>query len=507
MLLADLGADVVRVDRPGNVPVIPPETDITSRGKRSVIVDLKHERGASVVLDLASRADVLLEGLRPGVTERLGIGPDECWARNPPLVYGRMTGWGQDGPLPQAAGHDIGYIAVTGALHAIGRAGGPPQVPVNYLGDFGGGSMFLVLGVMAALWESRVGGRGQVVDAAIVDGTAALQAMTYSMLASNLWRDERGVNFLDSGAPYYDVYETADGRHMAVGAIEPKFYAEFIRLLFGDAPPAGLGPGCGRRGGASRSEIAKGFLSRTQAEWAAVFEGTDACVAPVVSLTEAPGHPHLAARATYVEADGIIQPGVAPRFSRTPGAAGAIELPGAHSREVLADWGVADAAALLAAGVVRERPLAWSGASQPAPLRRGTGWACRAAATSGCTCSSRSPASPCPRPNRKPAGPCPTSRAHARTGVHARTGTHGRAGVHGRARGRARALGHGARLHRHLSVRGRLVDDVREHLRDVVGDLRGRQAGRLRHLLKRGRVHGLLELLAGDGKVVTHPDP
>ena len=382
MLLADLGADVVRVDRPDSVPIIPPETDISSRGKRSVIVDLRHERGAGVVLDLASRADVLLEGLRPGVTERLGIGPDDCWARNPRLVYGRMTGWGQDGPLAQSAGHDIAYIAITGALHAIGRAGGPPQIPVNYLGDFAGGSMFLVLGVMAALWESRASGRGQVVDAAIVDGTASLQAMTYSMLASNLWRDERGVNSLDSGAPYYDVYETADGRHMAVGAIEPKFYAEFIRLLFDGATPDAIpdrGTGSGRqvsRGPEIRPEIEKRFLTRTQAEWAAVFEGTDACVAPVVSLAEAPGHPHLAARATYVEADGITQPGVAPRFSRTPGVAGAIERPGAHSREILADWGVGDAAALLAAQVVRgERPLPSSGASQPAPLGRRTGWA------------------------------------------------------------------------------------------------------------------------------------
>jgi alpha-methylacyl-CoA racemase len=384
MLLADLGADVVRVDRPGNVPIIPPETDITSRGKRSVVVDLKHERGARVVLDLAARADVLIEGLRPGVTERLGIGPDDCWARNPALVYGRMTGWGQDGPLAHSAGHDIGYIAITGALHAIGRAGGPPQIPVNYLGDFGGGSMFLVVGVMAALWESRGSGRGQVVDAAIVDGTAVLQAMTYSMLAGNLWRDERGVNSLDSGAPYYDVYETADGRHMGVGAIEPKFYAEFVRLLFDGAPPAevsdrGAGGGVER----VRSEIAKRFLTRTREEWAAVFEGTDACVAPVLTLMEAPGHPHLAARATYVEPGGITQPGVAPRFSRTQGGAGAIELPGAHSREVLTDWGVADATELLAAGIVRERPLPsrllpWYRASQPAPLRYRTGWGCRA---------------------------------------------------------------------------------------------------------------------------------
>jgi alpha-methylacyl-CoA racemase len=355
MLLADLGAEVVRVDRPDGAAIILPPHDITSRGKRSVIVDLKHERGPSVVLDLASRADVLLEGLRPGVTERIGIGPDDCWARNPALVYGRMTGWGQDGPLAAASGHDIGYIAITGALHAIGRAGGPPQFPVNYLGDFGGGSMFLVVGVMAALLEARASGRGQVVDAAIVDGTAALQAMTYSMLASGLWRDERGVNFLDSGAPYYDVYETSDGRHMAVGAIEPKFYAEFLRLLFGGVPPGDLPQQGDVTGWATlRSVLKERFAQRTQAEWAALFEGTDACVAPVVSLREAPSHPHLAARSTYVEIDGITQPAPAPRFSRTPGAAGSIELPGAHSREVLEAWGVPEAQSLLAERVVRE---------------------------------------------------------------------------------------------------------------------------------------------------------
>jgi len=356
MLLADLGAEVVRVDRPGNAAVIPPQSDITSRGKHSIIVDLKHERGPGVVLDLASRADVLLEGLRPGVTERLGIGPAECWARKPSLVYGRMTGWGQDGPLSQAAGHDIGYIAITGALHAIGRAGGPPQVPVNYLGDFGGGSMFLVLGVLAALWEARASGRGQVVDAAIVDGTAALQAMTYSLLNAGLWRDERGVNFLDSGAPYYDVYETSDGKYMAVGAIEPKFYATFIGLLFDGAAAPGLPQHAqGEDRERARSAIRERFASRTQAEWARLFEGTDACVAPVASLAQAPAHPHLAARSTYVSPGGITQPGVAPRFSRTPGSAGPIELPGASSRSVLERWGVPGSQALLADGVVHGR--------------------------------------------------------------------------------------------------------------------------------------------------------
>lgn len=356
MLLADLGAEVVVVDRPGGGGVLPPGADIARRGKRSVIVDLKHPRGAPVVLELAAKADILIEGLRPGVTERLGIGPQDCWARNPRLVYGRMTGWGQDGPLASSAGHDIGYIAITGALHAIGRAGGPPQVPVNYLGDFGGGSMFLLLGVLAALWEARESGRGQVVDAAIVDGTAALQAMTYSMLNAGLWRDERGANMLDTGAPWYDVYETADGRHMAVGAIEAKFYAEFIRLLFDGAPPADLpAQGDVARWDTLRRAIAGRFATRTQAQWTEAFEGSDACVAPVATLREAPRHPHLAARGTYLQADGVAQPGVAPRFSRTPGAAGAIALPGQHTSEVLASWGVPGAQELAAQGVVAQR--------------------------------------------------------------------------------------------------------------------------------------------------------
>ena len=242
MLLADLGATVIRVDRPGGPSTpITQRHDITSRGKQRMVVDLKHPRGAEVVRRLAAASDALIEGYRPGVAERLGVGPADCWAGNPALVYGRMTGWGQDGPLAATAGHDIAYIAVTGALHAIGRADGPPQVPVNYLGDFGGGSMFLALGVVAALLSARASGRGQVVDAAIVDGAAVLQAMTYGLLADGSWTDQRGVNRLDTGAPFYDVYETADGRHMAVGALEPQFYAEFIRLLFApEGVPADL---------------------------------------------------------------------------------------------------------------------------------------------------------------------------------------------------------------------------------------------------------------------------
>jgi alpha-methylacyl-CoA racemase len=351
MLLADLGADVLRIDRPGARPFAgSAEHDLLSRGRRSVAVDLKHPDGPELVRRLVERADVLLEGFRPGVTERLGIGPEECLARNPRLVYGRMTGWGQEGPLSATAGHDIGYIAITGALHAIGRAGGPPQVPLNLVGDFGGGGMYLVVGVLAALLEARVSGRGQVVDAAIVDGTAHLATMVVGMLGGGLWRDGRGVNLLDSGAPWYDVYETADGRHLAVGALEPQFYAELMdRLgLTGVAPDrAGADP-----------EVLRGLLTdairrRTRDEWVDVFAGSDACVAPVLSFAEARAHPHLAARQTYVEHHGVVQPAPAPRFSRTPAT---LDLPparaGEHTRAALGDWGIEDVEGLLAAGTV-----------------------------------------------------------------------------------------------------------------------------------------------------------
>ena len=349
MLLADLGADVVRVDRPGASPLFGRHgTDLLTRGRRSVAVDLKHPDGAATVLALTERADVLLEGFRPGVVERLGLGPEPCLARNPRLVYGRMTGWGQDGPLAHTAGHDVGYIAVTGALHAIGRAGGPPQVPVNLLGDFGGGAMYLVVGVLAALLESRTSGRGQVVDAAIVDGTAHLSTMLLGMLAGGLWTDRRGENLLDTGVPWYDVYETADGRHVAVGALEPQFHAQLLdRLgLTGTAPPR-------EDAGALRRVLTETFATRTRDEWTAVFEGSDACVAPVLSYAEAREHPHLAARGTYVESGGIVQPAPAPRFSRTPGRLDRPPPePGQHTREVLTDWGVADVDALFAAGAV-----------------------------------------------------------------------------------------------------------------------------------------------------------
>jgi alpha-methylacyl-CoA racemase len=362
MLLADLGAEVIRVDRPGggSNPVAV-STDVTSRGKRRVVVDLKHPRGAEVVLRLAAVSDALVEGYRPGVTERLGIGPADCQARNPALVYGRMTGWGQDGPLAPSAGHDIAYVAVTGALHAIGRADGPPQVPVNYLGDFGGGSMFLALGLMAGILQARATGRGQVVDAAIVDGAAMLQAMTYGMLASGAWADERGVNLLDTGAPFYDVYPTSDGRHMAVGALEPQFYAAFLHWLFAPDPvPDGLPAQRDRAGWPElRRRFAAAFAQRTQEEWTAVFTGTDACVAPVRTMTEAPADPHLAARGSYTTVDGVVQPSPAPRFGdAAPGTVfgalppGTVSGLGAHTREVLTGLGFDDTEELVSSGAV-----------------------------------------------------------------------------------------------------------------------------------------------------------
>ncbi|MET7361709.1 CaiB/BaiF CoA-transferase family protein [Streptomyces sp. NPDC005562] len=340
MLLADLGADVVRVDRPrGGGLAINPEYDVTNRNKRSVVVDLKAPGGAARVLDLVDRADVLIEGYRPGVAERLGVGPAECHARNPKLVYGRMTGWGQEGPLAQRAGHDIAYIAVTGTLGMIGNPGEPPAIPANLVGDYAGGSLYLVVGILAALHPARVHGTGQVVDAAIVDGTAHLSAMIHGMLAAGGWQDRRGANLLDGGCPFYGNYETADGGHMAVGALEQQFYDEFIGLLgLADVAPARKDLA---RWGELREAVAARFKERTREEWTAVFEGSDACVAPVLSLREAPGHPHLAARGTFVDHGGITQPAPAPRFSATPtqvrtGPA----QPGADTAEVARDWDV-----------------------------------------------------------------------------------------------------------------------------------------------------------------------
>lgn len=340
MLLGDLGADVVRVDRPGRPELsVPPRHDVTNRNKRSVTVDLKAPDGPARVRELAARADVLVEGWRPGVAERLGVGPDDCLAANPALVYGRMTGWGQDGPLAPHAGHDIAYIAVTGALGLAGEPGRPPAAPANLLGDYAGGALYLVVGVLAALHHARATGTGQVVDAAIVDGTAHLTAMLHGMRAAGLWQDRRGANLLDGGCPYYGTYETADGGWMAVGPLEPRFYDTFVRLI-------GLPEHADSRADAARwddlrAAVAARFRTRTREEWTAVFAGTDACVAPVLALGEAPAHPHLAARGTFTEHDGLTQPAPAPRFSATPtrvrtGPA----LPGADTASVARDWDV-----------------------------------------------------------------------------------------------------------------------------------------------------------------------
>jgi alpha-methylacyl-CoA racemase len=339
MVLADLGADVVRVGRPSGGLRIGPggAVDPTLRGRRRVSANLKEPAGREAVLSLAERADVLLEGLRPGVTERLGVGPEDCRRRNPRLVYGRMTGWGQDGPLAARAGHDINYISLTGALHAIGRAGERPVPPLNLVGDFGGGSMLLVTGVLAALWEAQRSGQGQVVDAAMVDGASLLVQMVWGMLPSGWWADERGANLLDGAAPFYDTYTCADGRFVAVGAIEPQFYRA---LLDGLGLSAEELPGQldRSRWPELKARFAGIFATRTRDEWAAVFDGTDACVTPVLAFGEVPGHPHVAARGTVVSRDGVLQAAPAPRFSRTQGAMPGGPSDDADVSQILAGW-------------------------------------------------------------------------------------------------------------------------------------------------------------------------
>ncbi|HQR25879.1 MAG TPA: CaiB/BaiF CoA-transferase family protein [Nocardioides sp.] len=351
-LLAELGADVVRVDRPGGGGLGDLAPDL-NRSRPCVAVDLRSAGGREVVLRLADQADVLVEGLRPGVTERLGVGPEVCLERNPRLVYARMTGWGQAGPLSQRAGHDITYAALTGALHATGSPEKPVQA-VNLVADFGGGSMFLLVGVLAALHERSSSGRGQVVDAAMVDGAASLMTMVYGLFGSGLWRDERQANLLDGGAPFYDTYVCADGRHVAVGALEPQFFEELVERL-GVADRIQGHQLDATRWPEHRAVLAEAFLARTRDEWAAVFEDTDACVAPVLGLAEAPGHPHLAARRVFTEVDGRLQPRAAPRFSRTPGPEPTPARPaGADTRSALTAWGFTaeEVADLLVAGVV-----------------------------------------------------------------------------------------------------------------------------------------------------------
>lgn len=343
MLLADLGADVVRIDRRGSRGGLIGAlggTSLLDRGKRSIALDLKDAADLHVVRALAARSDVLLEGFRPGVMERLGLGPDELMADHPALVYGRMTGWGQTGPLASSAGHDISYIALTGALGATGRPDERPAPPLNLLGDFGGGGVFLALGAVAALLHARTTGEGQVVDAAIVDGTAVLTTMIHGLLSGGAWTDRRGVNLLDTGAPFYDVYRCADGAFLAVGALEEQFYAALLTGLGldgdGSLPdrtdPAGWP--------ALRARFTEVFASRTRAQWWSVFAGTDACVAPVWSLTEAAADEHNRAREVFTEVDGVVQPAVAPRFSRTPGTVGAVPRVGQHEAEIRAELGL-----------------------------------------------------------------------------------------------------------------------------------------------------------------------
>jgi alpha-methylacyl-CoA racemase len=346
MLLADLGAEVIRVDRAKDGEVVV-GFEATMRGlsrnRRSVAVDLKTADGLGIVRRLIASADVVVEGMRPGVAERLGLGPDELRAADPRLIYARMTGWGQEGPLAPRAGHDIDYAALTGALHTVGRRDQPPSPPVNYLADFGGGGAFLAIGVLAALVERASSGEGQVVDAAMIDGAASLTAFVHGLLAMGAWTDEREANLLDGAAPYYDTYTCADGGFLALGGLEPQFHAELCDRLGLD--PADFPQHDRASWPDQKARLAALFVTRPRDEWVAMFDGSDACVAPVLSLTEAPDHPHHVARATYVEVDGYAQPAPAPRFSRTPGQVrtGAPEH-GSHTDEVLAELGIDEAA-------------------------------------------------------------------------------------------------------------------------------------------------------------------
>jgi len=355
MMLGDLGADVLCVDRAGGAEgAIDPRRDPTRRNRRSVCIDLKHPNGAELVLRLIESADALIEVFRPGVAERLGIGPDVCLERNPRLVYGRMTGWGQDGPLAADAGHDINYIAVAGALHPIGRRGAAPVPPLNLLGDYAGGGMLLTIGILAALAEAGRSGHGQVVDAAMVDGAALLTAFLHGMRAAGVWHDERGTNLVDTGAPFYNVYATADGRYVAVGALENRFYRNLLRGIgIDDVDPAEQmnqagWPALGER-------FTRIFASRTRDEWCALFDGVDGCLTPVLAPGEVADHPHHHHRGSFVDVGGVVQPAPAPRFSRTPGA---VRTPpparGQDTDEALSDWGLTqdEIAVLFSDGVI-----------------------------------------------------------------------------------------------------------------------------------------------------------
>lgn len=358
MLLADLGADVVRIDRPepsGLGLAMAPRYDVNARGRRSVVLDLRAPAGRDAALRVVDRADVLLEGLRPGAMERLGLGPADCQARHPGLVYGRMTGWGQQGPLAQAAGHDLNYLALSGLLHAIGPAGGAPVPPLNLVADYGGGALYLAFGIMAALFERQRSGRGQVVDAAMVDGAASLGSLFYGLHAAGDWQAGRGRNLLDGGAPFYACYETADGRWVSVAALEPKFFALLARAL-GLDPRFVAGQYDRRLWPEMRQALAEALRRRTRQDWCAALEGSDACFAPVLDFDEAPLHAHATARGAFVDVAGVRQPAPAPRFDRTPAPQPRpAPAPGAHTAEVLAEAGCTaeEIAALRAAGVAR----------------------------------------------------------------------------------------------------------------------------------------------------------
>jgi len=352
MVLADLGAEGIRIEspRPG-LTLGDPMRDVTRRGRAGVVVDVRQDAGRDVVLDLVAESHLLIEGFRPGVMERLGLSPEACLARRPALVYGRMTGWGQDGPWARTAGHDLDYIAVAGVLAHIARRDQPPTPPLNLVGDYGGGAMFLLVGMLSALWHAERTGEGQVVDAAMVDGAALLMSLFHSMSAIGMWREEAGVNLLDSGTPFYDVYRTADGKWLAIGCLEPAFYAEWLRIagLDGEELPAQFDIAGWP---VLRARFAEVVASCTRDEWAALTDGTDACVAPVLTMGEAPRHPHMAARGTYVEVDGVTQAAPAPRFSLTPaGAPGSVR---ASDPRALLDWGIDEAriAALSSEGIL-----------------------------------------------------------------------------------------------------------------------------------------------------------
>jgi alpha-methylacyl-CoA racemase len=351
MLLADLGAEVIRIDRPGETARLAPERDATRRGRRSLTLDLKCAAAVAVLLRLVETADALIEGFRPGVAERLGFGPEICLARNPRLVYGRMTGFGQSGPLAEAAGHDLNYIALAGVAHGIGRAEAPPVPPLNLVGDYGGGAMFLVVGVLAALLERTRSGSGQVVDAAMAEGAALLMTPFYALHAAGLWQDRRAANLLDGGAPFYDTYATADGKYLSIAALEPKFFAELARRIGLDEAfvkgqyDQALWP-------ALRAALTAIIATRSRETWAEILEGTDACALGVLSLAEAPLHPHNRARGSFIEINGVTQPAPAPRFSRTPpGPPRPPTPPAAESATILAELGL-DAEALWASGAL-----------------------------------------------------------------------------------------------------------------------------------------------------------